>query len=367
MADYPRLPIHYLLNPDFGVSPDVTLRILSGDGKVEGELKAHGIILALGSSVLKEILFSKSGELISWKVVEVRGASLKTTKWMLEFLYSKPAEERDWNDASAQDIFQLASLADQFHLTELQEKATTMLMNLPILEDDILEVASYACDCEDQIPTASKALLDNCTSMLASKLHTADDVAQFAKEASKDPCKAPLAIKLLAGISNSAKSPHLRAVQENVDISQETDQKADKDMCCNENKVKEEDSVISVESLKSNKPKEAVCSNCKVLKRKCLIGQEVRYIRPQSEQVGCKVMAQGPHWCEKNQGKVATVIEAPDLDAVTVKWEENLKRRDGKGISRKAGTVVKYKLLNKHVGAQHKQGKLLFAFACNQQ
>ena len=122
MADHPRLPIHELLNPDFGVSPDVTLRILGGDGKVEGEMMAHSVILALGSSVLKEFLFSKSGELISWKVVEVKGASLKTTKWMLDFLYSKPPEERDWNDPSAQEIFQLASLANQFHLTELQEK-----------------------------------------------------------------------------------------------------------------------------------------------------------------------------------------------------------------------------------------------------
>ena len=122
MTDHPRLPIHELLNEDFGLRPDVTLHILGGDGKVEGELMAHSVILALGSSVLKELLFSKSGELIRWKVVEVMGASLKTTKWMLEFLYSKPAEERDWNDASAQDIFQLASLADQFHLIELQEK-----------------------------------------------------------------------------------------------------------------------------------------------------------------------------------------------------------------------------------------------------
>ena len=127
MADHPRLPIHELLNPDFGVKPDVTLRVLSGDGKVEGELKAHGIILALGSSLLKELLFSKSGELISWKVVEVRGASLKTTKWMLDFLYSKPPEERDWNDPSAQEIFQLASVADQFHLPELQEKVQLFL------------------------------------------------------------------------------------------------------------------------------------------------------------------------------------------------------------------------------------------------
>ena len=122
MADHPRLPIHELLNPDFGVRPDVTLRIFTGDGKVEGELEAHGIILALGSSVLKELLFSKSGELISWKVVEVRGASLKVTKWMLDFLYSKPSKERDWSSASAQEIFQLASLADQFHITELQAK-----------------------------------------------------------------------------------------------------------------------------------------------------------------------------------------------------------------------------------------------------
>ena len=122
MTDHPRLPIHKLLDPEFGVGPDVTLRIFTGNGEVEGELKAHGIILALGSYAFKELLYSKSGELINWKVVEVRGASLKTTKWMVDFLYSKPAVKHDWNDASAQEIFQLASLADQFHLTELQEE-----------------------------------------------------------------------------------------------------------------------------------------------------------------------------------------------------------------------------------------------------
>ena len=83
-----------------------------------------------------------------------------------------------------------------------------MLMNLSILEEDILEVASFASDFGNQMPTASKALLDNCTSLLASKLHTPDDVAQFAREASKDTCRATLAFKLLAGMSNSAKSPH---------------------------------------------------------------------------------------------------------------------------------------------------------------
>ena len=73
-------------------------------------------------------------------------------------------------------------------------------------------------------------------------------------------------------------------------------------------------------------------------------------------------MAQGPYWSWKDQGKVATVIEAPDLDAVTVRWEE--KRRGGK--SPNAGTVVTYKLFSK-VAKQGVQGKLVFAFACTQQ
>ena len=72
------------------------------------------------------------------------------------------------------------------------------------------------------------------------------------------------------------------------------------------------------------------------------------------------MMAQGSYWSEKNQGKVATVIEACDLDSVTVKWEENLKRRDGKGIKKRAGSIVKYNLNTKSV-----KGKLEFAFLCN--
>ena len=77
-------------------------------------------------------------------------------------------------------------------------QAKSMLLNLPIWQEDILEVASFAFDFENQLPTASKALLDKCTSLLASRLQTAGDVAQFAREASKDACKAPLAIKLPA-------------------------------------------------------------------------------------------------------------------------------------------------------------------------
>lgn len=119
---HPRYPLHQLLTPEFGFGHDIILRVFNGDGDVEGDLKAHGIILAFGSSVLKELLFSQSGELATWKVVEAKGATLKTAKWMLDFLYMKPDKECGWDDASAEEIFQLASLADQFQIVELQEK-----------------------------------------------------------------------------------------------------------------------------------------------------------------------------------------------------------------------------------------------------
>ena len=122
----PRLPLYKLLNADFGIGHDVTLRVLNGNGEVEGDLKAHCIILALGSSILEGLLFNKAGEMTAGKVVEVRGASLKTARWMLDFLYFKPEEQCGWDDATAEEIFLLASLADQFQIIELQEKVSSV-------------------------------------------------------------------------------------------------------------------------------------------------------------------------------------------------------------------------------------------------
>ena len=78
-------------------------------------------------------------------------------------------------------------------------------------------------------------------------------------------------------------------------------------------------------------------------------------------------MAQGPYWSSKDQGKVATVVEASDLDAVTVRWEEG-RHKSGARPSQKAGSVVKYKLFSKQQGGvHHEQGRFLFVFACTQQ
>ena len=57
-----------------------------------------------------------------------------------------------------------------------------MLSAFPMEKEDILEVASIAVHSETHFPTASKALLDKCTSLLVSTMHTAEDVACFAEQ-----------------------------------------------------------------------------------------------------------------------------------------------------------------------------------------
>ena len=116
--------LHQLLDPELGFGFDVVLKVMNGDGNyvVEGELKAHSIILALGSPVFRVSFFSHSDRWMAPKVEELKAVSMKTAQWMLDFLYSKPDEECDWTDASAEELSQLASLADGLQIVQLKKK-----------------------------------------------------------------------------------------------------------------------------------------------------------------------------------------------------------------------------------------------------
>ena len=337
MSSPPRYPLHQLLTPEFGFGHDVILRVFNGDGEIEGDLKAHGIILALGSVVLKEFLFSNSGVLDTWKVVEARGASLKIAKLMLDFLYMKPDVECGWEEASAEEIFQLASLADQFQIVKLQEKvnleiirsaivvqfkAEAMLSAFPMEKEDILEVASIAVHFETHFPTAAKALLDKCTSLLVSTVHTAEDVARFAEQASKESHLAPLVVKLLAGMGNckklfkevkeekivdvkktevSARLTSLQAGGAGTKRSQEQKTLILPSPSVKEgnelghSSVKRGDILSTVLKNVGGAEKQVeVCFNCKALKANCLDGREVRFISPaQVETVSVYIVLQG--------------------------------------------------------------------------
>jgi len=378
----PRLPLYKLLNADFGIGHDVTLRVLNGDGEVEGDLMAHCIILALGSSILEGLLFNKAGEMTAGKVVEVRGASLKTARWMLDFLYFKPSEQCGWDGATAEEIFLLASIADQFQIIELQEKAEAMLSAFPMEEEDILEVASIAVHFETHFPTASKALLDKCTSLLVSTVHTAEDVARFAEKASKDSHLAPLVVKLFAGMGNGKKL--LQEVKEEkvVDVRKAArltslqaggagtkscrEQKTSflpspsvkKRNELGQSSVRRGNILSTVLKNVGGAEKEVeVCFNCKALKANCLDGREVRFISP--AQVGCSLVTDGPYWSGDCQGMLATVVKALDSETMTVQWEVEWSSKAGK--LREVGTLTTYKLFPT---VPHARGKPAFRYLC---
>jgi len=372
----PRLPLYKLLNADFGIGHDVTLRVLNGDGEVEGDLMAHCIILALGSSILEGLLFNKAGEMTAGKVVEVRGASLKTARWMLDFLYFKPSEQCGWDGATAEEIFLLASIADQFQIIELQEKAEAMLSAFPMEKEDILEVASIAVQFETHFPTASKALLDKCTSLLVSTVHTAEDVARFAEQASKDSHLAPLVVKLLAGMGSCKKL--LQEVKEEkiVDVkapqagragtksSQKPKTPFPRSPSVKErnelghSSVKRGDILSTVLKNVGGAEKEVdMCFSCKALKANCLDGREVRFISP--AQVGISVVTDGPYWSGDCQGMLATVVKALDSETMTVQWEVEWSSKAGK--LREVGTLTTYKLFPT---VPHARGKPAFRYLC---
>jgi len=374
MSDHPRFLLHRLLSPEFGFGHDVILRVFNGDGELEGDLKAHGIIMALGSTVLKEFLFSQSGELLTWKVVEARGATLKIAKWMLDFLYLKPDAECGWDDASAEEIFQLASLADQFQIIELQKKAEEMLSAFPMAKEDILEVASIAVNFETHFPTASKALLDKCTSLLVSTMHTAEDVARFAEQAAKDSYLAPLVVKLLAGMTTCKKFPLFGEQemqdQKFEDITQADVTRVSKDRCglkCSKfapNSMRGVSIVgqklknIGLAEKREEDPGPDVCSDCKMVKSKCFSGQTVRCVTP--GQVGCRVVTHGTYWNLKNQGMVATVVKVADVGTVTVRWDKDWGSVGGK--ERKAGALTTHQLCP---SVPHSAGKPVFKYLCS--
>ena len=171
-----------------------------------------------------------------------------------------------------------------------------MLSTFPMRKEDILEVASIAVHFETHFPTASKALLDKCTSLLASSMHTAENVARFAEQGSKDSKLAPLVVKLLARMGSCKNQLQELKEQEIVKVDQpESDSKAlvggpaqysNKEakflsVRVQHPTVKRGD-ILSTAFKKSRAAENQVevCLNCKAVKTCCRNGQEVSFVSP---------------------------------------------------------------------------------------
>ena len=108
-----------LLDPSFGIPPDVTFTILEGQGpRVLGELHAHKIILGLKSKIFKKMFFTPGEK----QETDVKETSMEAFQKMLDHFYGK---KQSWTMVSLVEVFQVAFLAVKFEVEGLMEKVCT--------------------------------------------------------------------------------------------------------------------------------------------------------------------------------------------------------------------------------------------------
>ena len=135
------LPISYLLSVDCGVAPDVTLRVLEDESpKLEGEVGAHRVILALRSPVFREIFCNETREKVEVKVVELKMTTVRTVRQMLDYIYNpniysyKIKTEESWPDGGPVQMFQISYLAEKFNLPGLTKQVQASIVMVSMMQ-----------------------------------------------------------------------------------------------------------------------------------------------------------------------------------------------------------------------------------------
>ena len=177
-----------LLHPEFGIPPDITFSY--GEQENLGEVHAHKIVLALKSTVFKNMFYTQ-GEKLETNVV----TNFKAFQLMINFMYEKKDK---WERISIVELFQVAFLATKYNMEGLMDKVVEECKVFPSTGLEILDAASIAKEFQDIFPQAAEAVLEICTSELQQRLTAPEHFIQFASEHSTNPARSVTAFRLLA-------------------------------------------------------------------------------------------------------------------------------------------------------------------------
>jgi len=199
----------HLLDPTFGIPADVTFTIIDDDqSEGVGEVSAHKLVLGLKSTVLKRMFFTPGEK----QELEVR-TSLRAFQLMVRHVYGGTCR---WEGVSLLDMFHVAFLATRYHLAHLMEEVVAGCAGLPVAGEEV-EAASAAEEFMELFPRAAGAVMEACTSSLASSLLSPSDVAMFAARCSESSM-GPTALRLLDRVQR-VKENHLdMAKEDQLDI-----------------------------------------------------------------------------------------------------------------------------------------------------
>jgi len=158
-----------VLNPSL-IPTDVTF-VIEHCGS---EVKAHKFILAMSSPVFLNQFFGPLKE--TREIIPVKETAKEPFARMVDFLYGK---EVDWKAMSVEEMFDIANMAEKYHIEALMEAVKKAIEDYPLDETNVVASASLAQE-YDQFEEVSNVLLLQCAKFLKTVLLKAKDFEAFA-------------------------------------------------------------------------------------------------------------------------------------------------------------------------------------------
>jgi len=184
-----------LLDPDFGIGPDVTFQIVTTEGGRPEEVQAHRLILGFISPVFRHQFFGFAKD--TEDVISVKETSKKAFVTLVDFIYGKNI---NWEVMSLSELFDIVNLAEMYMLPEFMEVVKKQIDNYNLTEENLIEAASMA-EAFAHFEEASAVLMTNCQNYLKAKIQTVQDASKFASNNASTQF-ASLALRLLASLES---------------------------------------------------------------------------------------------------------------------------------------------------------------------
>ena len=165
------------------------------------KVKAHKLIMAMGSPVFKKQFYGELKE-IKDEIV-IKDTTRNAFAAMVNTFYGK---EVKWKTKTAEEIFEIVNMAEKYQLEVLMKDIEEALKEYPINEGDVVEIANIA-EAYSKFEIPSQILLRTCTKFLSSVLLGKKDFVAFSAKYF-ETAYAEVVLKLFALMEEEEIPPH---------------------------------------------------------------------------------------------------------------------------------------------------------------
>ena len=155
------------------------------------EVRAHKLIMAMGSPVCKKQFFGELKE--TTEEIVIKNTTINAFAVLVDTFYGK---EIKWATKTAEELFEIADMAEKYQVEGLMRDVDEAMKEYPIKGEDVVEVA-YIAEVYSRFKIPSQTLLQTCAKFLTSVLLVQKDFAAFSAKYS-ETAYAEVVLKLFA-------------------------------------------------------------------------------------------------------------------------------------------------------------------------